>query len=42
MAMNYKYLASCGVFNSYIGCARCVLYKRLAFESVNSGPLDHA
>jgi len=27
MAMSYNYLASCGVFNSYIGCARYVIYK---------------
>jgi hypothetical protein len=27
MAMSYNYLASCGVFNSYIGCARCEIYK---------------
>jgi hypothetical protein len=30
------------LFNSYIGCARCMIYKRLALERVNSGPLDHA
>ncbi len=42
MAMNYSYLASCGVFNSYIGCARCVIYKRLALERLNSGSLNHA
>jgi len=42
MAMIYNYLASCDVFNSYVGCARCVIYKRLALERVNSGPLDHA
>jgi hypothetical protein len=27
MPMSYNYLASCGVFNSYIGCARCLIYK---------------
>jgi hypothetical protein len=42
MAMNYNYLASHGLFNSYIGCARCLIYKRLALERVNSGPLDCA
>jgi hypothetical protein len=42
MAMNYNYLASHGVFNSYTGCARCMICKRLALKRVNSGPLDHA
>jgi hypothetical protein len=36
MAMSYTYLASCGVSNSHIDCARCAISKSELLEVVQS------